>query len=897
MLSREVLGEMLAATNEHGVLHGRGSTERSRGGDGVKRARRRKEGTAGTARMWTHGSDGGALEEGKQARLLCQTDALQWSRVSSSSSPSAHASLRYPVLDARKSTKRDYKSSAEGGVEQRRALLVEPCRREHPLPVNGDQVNYQPLPTSGSPSKRRRYRLYDHDHNPKVLRTLVDDSVVTGIAGAGVLRAQEGKQIDELRLQLRLACHRAAELEDQIFQSQTGAPHRELLGELQLDRAGSAADPIFDGRPNGTDRKAKLASSTRGEVEVPMTKNADLFKRCRIPHDAGGRRPVKQQYRVSPTRLRRREPLDVSFPTQISAPTKYLNDSSCISSNAVEKLEKIPQWDEQNISEVVTTCYTPLSPPLTPTASLRRYLSSLRPFSADSARAAWGLADSAGGSSFAGLEKHGNVDPFDSKQPRWPVLFIMGSSKPPPTRHPLGVHALPLFDDNLVALLVKATGEPAENIRAMVKVLSSFDFRLLQSAVTRLCCAHAREGTRASALARCGRGYRPQRHGVPGPAMQAWGGKVTGGPLLPGPPEAAAAATGAGTDFESLQRVERQGHAAEEPLIVSEEAAGRALTGGFLSGVFGEGAVRDIIATSRPVVVFDATETLEVVETSQLPTRGGVVSADMSPDDGSPPEDRTGLNLSQCTADDAGGDSSDQVVEGGANGCNSTARQEELSPPLTVDPRKVTISSNARNDPSQACYAASCDAPPCLGGTASLCVDSPRRAANTPALGKTLGVAPEDHNTKEGEGVLVVQLVRATAARFRVHSLAVRHRDDGSDNSSIMFTRRGGALDGGGFGQGLFIGGSGGSGWTEEGQGKVQRLRRPASAGSDELGLPPLKLVRKDKRKARRRQADGGRREEEDIDVDVFGVPRPRSTPRCLRPGYKVFTYLYILRG
>ncbi len=147
--------------------------------------------------------------------------------------------------------------------------------------------------------------------------------------------------------------------------------------------------------------------------------------------------------------------------------------------------------------------------------------------------------------------------------------------------------------------------------------------------------------------------------------------------------------------------------------------------------------------------------------------------------------------------------------------------------------------------------------------------------------------AVEGNAGAEGEGVLVAQLVRAAAARFRVHSLAVRHHavgdpgQSGSSSSSVFSSWRGGS------GTGLFIGGSGGSGWTGT-QGQGQRLpTRPASAGSDELGLPPLKLVRKDRRGRRPREAGaaGGEVEEE---VDVFGVPRPRSTPRCLRPGYKV---------
>ncbi|CAM9127005.1 unnamed protein product [Pylaiella littoralis] len=851
MLSRETLGEMLAAANEQGVLNGRGGAGKLRDGNDLKRARRRRAGASTATVLLAQESDGGALEKGNHPRI-------------SSPSPSAHARFRYPLVDARKSTKRGFKSSAEGGMDQRRVLL-EPGRRQQLIPVYKDPCIYQAPPTSGSPTKRRRFKLYDHDHNPRVLRTLVDDSIITGIAGAGVLRAEEGKQMDELRLQLRLACHRATELEEQIFQSQTGAPHRELLGELQLGKTGSSAVPLLEGRTNGTDRKVGLNSSAGGEAEAPMMKKTDLFKRCRTPDITGGRRPVKQQHRSPPTKFRRRrQPLDVSFPAHESASTKCLKGSSS-SSSAVEKNEKMPRWDGPNISEVVTTCYPPRSPLFTPTASLRRYLSSLRPFSADSARAAWGLADSASGGSFTGPGTALNVDPFDSGQPRWPVLFVMGSSKPPPTRHPLGVHALPLFDGDLVALLAEATGEPAETIRAMAKVLSSFDFRLLQFAVTRLCRAHAGEGARSSVMARKSRSHRPQRDGAPGPATQAWRRKVTGEGLLPGP----AAAVTAGIAVESLQKVERQALATEEPLIVSEAVAGRALTGGFLCGVFGEGAVRDIIAASRPVVVFDSTEAAVAAGTPQLPPRDGIVSVEMPEDDRGRPGDGADRDFSHGTEHDEGRGSSSQAGEGNAHA--SAACQEELSQlPPTVDPRQVTMPSDARSYPSDDCHAPG-DAPLCLVG-GSPHAGSPRQAENT-APGKIQGLALENCSAREGEGVLVGQLVRATAARFRVHSLAVRHRV-------------GGVPDGGGFGQGLFIGGSGGSDWTEEGRGMAQRMGRPASAGSDELGLPPLKLVRKDKRNAPRRHADR-RQEEEDIDVDAFGVPRPRSTPRCLRSGYE----------
>eukprot|EP00903_Cladosiphon_okamuranus_P017045 g15710.t1 len=774
MLSREVLGEMLSV-NEHGVLNRRGCAGKSASGDGTKRDRRQRA-VVSTSRRWAQGSDGGVAEEGKQGRLLCQADALK--RLRKSSATPSHASSRRPSVDARASTKRGFKGREEAHVEHRRVFA---------LTADGDDGKFQASasPTrfeGSSPNKRRRHKLYDHDHNPRVLRKLVDDTLITGIAGAGALRAQEGGEMDALRLQLRLACHRATELEEQIFQSQTGAPHRELLGELQLDRTGDAAVPPLE-RPGGNEKNAPSTSQRRG---VEVSAEVDLFKRRRTRTQG------------------QREPLDVSFPTR-----KGLGPPRHTGGVGGGKDSITFRW-EASIPEVLNNCQPLPSTPLTPTASLRRYLSSLRPFSADSARAAWGLTDRAGSGGFAGpgadhrLYNGDTGDRLDSGQHRWPVLFVMGSSKPPPVRHPLGVHALPMFDDDLLGVLAAAAGEPVERIRAMTTVLSRFDFRLLQSAVTRIFSAHAIEGAYTSSVAHGGRRRRQQRKGSPGPATQAWARIAEDGRRSGGVAAAAAAEA-----VESSRRVERQVEGDEEPpLIMSEAAAGRALAAGFLSGVFGETAVRDIVAAARPVVVFDSAE-MAVAEAREGSAGEGIPVVEFHKETDRRPADGTDRN------------------------------------------RRYTVN-----------FSGPCD-------------------------GKA-GV-PSDNVTKD-EGVLVVQLVRAAAARFRVHSLAVRHRDSGdTDNiasSSVFSSPTGLGLDGEGLGKGLFIGGSGGSGWADGDSMPGPRLRRPASAGSDELGLPPLKLARKRRRGGRLSKA-GGRPKEEEADVDVFGVPRGRSTPRCLRPGYE----------
>lgn len=826
MLSREVLGEMLAV-NDHSVLNPRvGATAESHGGRN-KRVRRREG--ASTARSRGNGRHSRAVENRIQTRQLYPAEAAKCLGESSSSSSRA-----------RKSTKRCHYNGAESRqrhYHDQQALLVEQrCAKQNAL-IGDDEMNHRRTTTmAGSPNKRRRHKRYDHDHNPKVLRSLVDDTIITGIAGAGALKAEEGRQMEDLRLQLRLACHRATELEDQIFQSQTGSPHRELLGELQLDRAGgNIGIPLLE-RPSWKERNFVLDPTGTG-AKVP--RNTDVLERCRSPDGAGGRSPLRLRHRVSP-RKARRTPLDVSFSTE---PPQRLAGSSTMVTNGIPRRQA-------NVSDMVTTCHPPQSPPLTPTASLRRYLSSLRPFSANSARAAWGLADPAnGGNPLAGPVTD-LTQPFDNGQPRWPVLFVMGGSKPPPPRHPLSVHALPLFDDEMVALLAGAAGEPAEKVRVMVQLLSRFDVSLLQSAVKRLCCEHASSRTLA-VVARGGRGRHLQRSGAPGPATEAWGRKH-----MP-PLQRASAPADSSTSVD-------------EPLLISEAAAGRALTAGFLDGVFGEDAVRDIVVASRPVVVFDSTESAKG-EALNPPLEGEAVGGEGQNDRVDRPEGGASRAASWKTGENAGQDSSSRRGEDQAT---ATAASEDVTSSLpsvehhrTREQRYGSSVNRTAQGGSSSCT-----------DDGSLLVNSPRRAADT-ALGKRQLEVSElaEHDNNPEEGVLVAQLVRAATARFRVHSLAVQHHEHGG----------GAATNRRDFGRGIYIGGSGANGWTEGSQGLGQRLRRPASAGSDELALPPLKLARKDKRSRRRREADAGRREEE-VEFDVFGVPRPRSTPRCLRPGYKV---------
>lgn len=900
MLSREVLGEMLAI-NQRGILNAREGVARMSRCSAATGARRQRDGTH-NVRNWAQGYDGGTNERGEQARLLCQADALKWLRESSSTSV-AFARTRYPSMDAGKSTKRAHTNSGEWGGQQRgrpdeQALLAAPSPRKKLSAFGGSGVDHQAAMasitfeasrTSGSPNKRRRHRLYDHDHNPRVLRTLVDDTIITGIAGGGTLEAQEGRQVEELRQQLRLACHRATELEDLIFQSQTGAPHRQLLGELHLHRADQAGVSLLE-RPSRNERHVDPAP-TRGRVVATTEK--DFLKRCRTPDNAGGRGATRQPCRASPGK-KRREPLDVSFPsTRKSSEVQRFHGNS--DGTAAKDAEDSPKRRPKTPYEAMANCCPPLSPPLTPAGSLRRFLSSLRPFSADSARAAWGLAKPADGGSLEGPGMghghfHGDsADSFGSGQARWPVLFVMGTSKPPPPRHPLSVHALPLFDEDMVTLLAEGAGEPAERVRAMVKVITRFDFGLLTSAVRRLCYAYARDGAGTSPALKGGRRnhHAARRKVAPGPAVHAWAKHDDDASPFP-----AAALTGVDAVGPS-NGAGGQAKRDDEPLLMSDAAAGRALAGGFLSGVFGENAVRDIVVASRPVVVFDSTGSAEGDGAAgSPPTMKAVVCTDY--------RSKGGMKSVLCPTK-VDNDAGDKYFRGGEeDDATSTATARGNKPSsLPSEKRREPepLSEASPNDTSR-----DVDQPngsrTCVEGDDLLDANTSRPAPIHRAPGERRAAWASNSHDKDGDGVLVAQLVRAAAARFRVHSLAVRHREIGnredqaadacSSHLSTLSCSRGGD-----FGRGIFIGGSGGSGWTETDYGQERKSRRPASADSDELGLPPLKLIKRDKASGRKRVAGGRRREKEgeeaaEMEVDVFGVPRPRSTPRCLRPGYKV---------
>ena len=913
MLCRQVLGEMLAA-NEQGVgaLKVRGVT-RTRSSN-ISSGKR--EGLSSTTRWAEEACDGGVAEEGRRVRLLCQADALAWLRESS-----AQTNPRWPVTDRTAMlTQRGRNISGHndqlllrdsGHNDQQQLVLRGWSKKDDRVIADDDRATRAAVISASreearrslspcSPTKRKRQppvKLYDHVHNPRVLRALVDDTVITGIAGAGALMAEEDRRIEDLRLQLRLACHRATELQDQMFQSQTGAPHRELLGELELDRMRSRSVGA-QRRPNGGQ------SNTRSDFAFAAEEGAeasiDLSDRCACSQ-SGGR---SQQHLMVPSTSGERAPTEAatSMTSEGFSSARRSTVPACKPRKAQQRVagschgqipndsdspfsrqsgtrlpvglgSKSTQWGK-SMPEVVTTCNPPLPPLLTPTTSLRRYLSSLRPFSAGSARAAWGLAEPWSGTLHGQSDRRWRQDidgtfEIGQRRPRWPVLFVMGGAKPS-ARHPLDVHSLPFFDDAIVALLARASGEPVEKVLAMTQVLSRFDFHLLQAAVKRLCCANTAGDAALARPSARGRGRFSGRSGALASDTQAHV-RREGGPMA-----GAAAALGS--------RIVEGQELCSEPVIISEVAAEQVLTGGFLCGVFGDGAVRDIISASRPVVVFDSVEASGVVTSpvEKSVSAKGRTSCDRH-------VDLTTRNYSRQQSED---DDGSRGMSGDVSG-----------------DKPVTVTSHGNGSPSPL------QLPKGPKQEKPLEEGHPLGASNTSALispvessSRRANCTPGRQMSGGGEGVLVTQLVRATAARFRVHSLAMRHRDSGdpgrssSSSSSSSFSLSRGALHPL-IGRDLFCGGFG---RTDLGE-YERRRRRPASAGSDELGLPPLKLVKRAKSRGGPRSAwapcghGGGERgrhsdisgeEEEEEHVDVSGVQSSRSTPRCLRPGFKVLSVL-----
>lgn len=841
MLSRDVLGEMLAV-NAVGVLHEREIRAGRAAGDGKwwERAKRIKGQDVVVAGRWGRGAviDGGPTEVvGKQARLLCQADAIAWLRET------ARTDLGWPDPCGSDGMRQrgvvsHHKSSPQGMVNQQgklrytaagtrvantnhQGLVLQSTAsrgiaRAHASPPTGGRRRSAAEARSRS---RSPVKLYDHDNNPRVLRSLVDDTVVSGLAG-GILKTEEEQRVGDLKRQLRLANHHATELEDRIFQSQTGAPHRELLGELHLDLH-RTRDVLQ------SDQRQHQSSTTQRPIEKLSTYAEKLASTKFVQPTETRTRPTSRHKNEELRPFRRAN--DVQLPVR--------NVATDVSSRGPIKYRE-PKRSKNVVLRSSTPAFDPPgspSSPSTPTTSLRRYLSSLRPFSAGSARAAWGLTEPGG--HFDGSEwdppssRSGNPDTVGNfgRGPVWPVLFFIGNAKRPKARHPLGVYSLPLFDDRMLWSLQEASGEPIDRVRIATKVLSRFDLSRFQVSMMKLCRTQGR-ASNTNTLHSMGGGDENGRHapkrthgtGTPdGHTAQDWV-----------PDQSGTLRGGVASSSENVwKKASVCADGSDDPIILSEAAAFQALATGFLSGVFGERTVEAIVRASSPLVVFDSRET-------------------------------TDSKLKLSTAEET-----------------SPTKRAVNTAILTTSPSEVELG----------------------------CPDPAVAPLDRVCGGKDVAMRAQPSQTRE-EGIVVVdQLVRAAAVEYRIYNVATglccnENRTSVSCSSSMRSFDVESSRN-------VFIGGhdvncAEGSGGESRGIGDRSRKQRPASADSDELGLPPLKLRKGDSRGAPRRSWGVGQDERPgDATVgptsrpaaesmeekeETFSFVRPRSTPRCLRPGFKV---------
>lgn len=840
MLSRDILGEMLAG-NAAGVLHERKTRAGRVAGEGKwwERAKHMKEQDAVVAaRRGRHGViDGGPTEVGKQARLLCQADALAWLRETARvdlgwpdpcrsdgsrrwSAVPHHNSSSHGVVNQQGSHSYTAAGTRAANTDNQGVILPSTATRGtarvHASPPTGGRRR---SPMAARSRSRSPVKLYDHDNNPRVLRSLVDDTVTSGLAG-GVLKTEEEQRVDDLKRQLRLANHHATELEDRIFQSQTGAPHRELLGELHLD---------LQRTPNilGSDQRRYQSWSTQRPIEKLSTHPEKLAPTGFVQRTGTRPRPRPRNKNEELRPFRRAH--DVQLPVR--------NVSTDVSSRSPNK-NREPKRDENVVQPSSTPAFDPpVSPssPSTPTTSLRRYLSSLRPFSADSARAAWGLAEPGG--YFDGSEwdpsssRSGDPDVVGNfgRGPLWPVLFFIGDAKRPTARHPLGVYSLPLFDERLLRCLQEASGEPIDRVRTATRVLFRFDLSRFQASMMKLCRTQSRTSSTNALQPMCGgdenaRRAPEQTHGTGTPhgqAAQVWV-RDQSGALLGG------VASSPGNVWKKTS-VCAEGY--DDPIVLSEAAASQALSTGFLSGVFGDRTIEAVVRASRPLVVFDSGRTSD-----------------------------SELELST------------------ARGISPTERAVDTTI-ATTSPSEVKL--GCRN-PAVAPLDRVCD-------------------------GEDVTKRAQPSQTREVGVVIVDQLVKAAAVEYRIYNVAIglcyneSRRSFSCSPSMRAFDSRSSrnVLVGGH--DGTYAAGSGGE---FRGIRDRSRKQRPASADSDELGLPPLKLRKGDTRGAPRRSWGVGQDnrpgdatvgptsrpapESMEEQEDTFSFVRPRSTPRCLRPGFKV---------
>lgn len=777
MLSRQVLGEMLAA-NEPGVLNLRTHQRR------VRRDNKRGE---NSKKRCGRGINSGLIQEEERARLVCQAEYLGWRREPGQ----GDLAESREIFEKRHSTrsKRRRQFSSEG-----QELT---CVGDHGGSIEETVVRSTSVRHAKSPKIRQRVsmKLYDHDHNPRVIRSVINNTVVTGLVG-GILEAERSKEMDYLKHELRLAWHHATEQEDRILRSQTGSYHRELLGELQLDAYTAYRNEMQHLTPRSTD---KCIDDDKFQFQV-----------C-----------TKQKLIGSPSCMRVPPPGRVC-----TALSQTASRSSGVNIPQIHSPSRYPRYNQV---EVGSAYASQSSSQFKTSDPLKWHFSSLRPFSAGRAKVAWGISEPR--QRFeepSGLGSH-DLTPSVHDQ-AWPVLFVVGSAKLT-DRNPLRVFSLPHFDDDLLTCLERATCESREKILQMIDVLKRFDSAHLVESTKRLCYTQyciARNGTRSPGMCQ---GQRKRAAGE-GP-RQAWVHNTednTGG-------ESPA------TTFVIED---------DKPVNISEAEASRALTSGFLTTVFGDSTIKAML---RVCGRFSKNESSYSDSLSQP---GDVIEA----------TNEEGGSFSYSTV---------QTVRGigtmmDAEGISDVAQEllDDTSYHCQVDKPneggmkmtgKASISPLREDDVNVV--------------PVKMCPAKSFVASDSNDTCKSSG----DHKLIEG-GVLITQLVKAVAAKFRVYSIAARL----AEGTSTQFLQ---SVDPE-VSQPPYI-----DRHVDVHNSRSSR-RRPASADSDELGLPPLKIFSTSKARSKMAlsASDGTARPGTSVSknegTNECGFITVRSTPRCLRPGYKV---------
>ena len=909
MLSREILGEMLA-TNEAGVLNAPGDTA------GAKRGRvnwSKQQRGAAVVEAWTQEHGLGSAEESKRGHELCRQN---YALLPSQSKSSIRSSVDRSRSKTASWTGRRQNVGGtngcggqhQGGYPSARSKVGHKATGASTPSVRVD------LPSFGVPCKRvsSPVKLYDHDHNPRFLRALVDESTAARIAtGRGDLRTnKEALRTDRLRKRLCFAHNISKETpEKKLLKSLGGPAHREVLRELDLDRMRNALIPRrkeqAESMSMGSKVEAKLQDTMidfGGQQESTATVGRYRSRRCRLYsiNEQGDQSTESGVFMVQNRVTSPTYPHEV--PRFFDSDQKHLSDwfltrnseKHPLGRSLVESGEK--RWTQT--SGGLITCNQPLFCSLTPTYYFRRYLSSPRPSSADYAQAAWGEREAARDVSSAGpLKFPYYFATVEESAPRWPVLFVVGSSRPP-TRHPLSLHALPLFDDDMINLLAQASGEPKRKVRAMARVLAGLDLRLLQASVKRLCCAYTAGGAQVGIPSSSYIGGR-QVQGSSGLVPHAW---------VRSTKKSSATRSISIGPRHLMEREEIETN--EQSLILPKESAKSAITSGFLTGVFGDDTVRDILHASSFFVLYDSICSQQ--EHNSIPPAS-------SPPPPLPQEDvdnGRGERMSQQrrTTRQAG-DATDVMntlseVSQETRAAVFEERGERFS--MRRPERLLIVDRPDMNDRAQS-----------SGNPVPLSNDGPNGAVSQTAnMSGRMSTAHEEHKNKVEEGVFLVPLVRAVAIKFRIHNLAVRHRgsDGGGDveDTGVSCSDCRESLDLA-TQERTFVPRMGASRTLGEEISVDLRGRRPASTAIIDLGLPP---TRRDK-KGRPQQAlarpftstawvdeatpdgrgRGGRekgteegsggimhhiKEKRYEEASRIGLYRQSSTPRCLRPDFKV---------